>query len=248
MLAVLLIAAQVPFGVIPALPTGATVIETAALPSSLHPHRLLVLWMLNREEHCVDGWKDTWSPICPGSTCGCCYSGPTRVSLIDTVKNRVINTVNIHDGFDDKDVFAIPYLLGPGGPYRVEEPFGMPTLLNLGDYNGDGIAAEFPLFQALTCSDLLSTLLGYSPRRDQVLQYPIRVTAQTFDHRVQVFSSVWLNQLFLMKPITPGHWRYTSEHPGSYSNLRAHIHEEYEAWYRPKTESFDVHLVERERE
>jgi hypothetical protein len=120
MLAVVLLAAAINSDVAAALPAGATVIEEAALPASLHSDRALVLWMRGPQTPaCPDDWKDLWTTMCPDSTTGCAHYGPTRVSLIDTVQGRLLNTIEIRDPFDGVDSFTVLYLLGPGGPYRV---------------------------------------------------------------------------------------------------------------------------------
>jgi hypothetical protein len=46
----------------------------------------------------------------------------------------------------------------------VAARFGKPKIMLLKDYNGDGEALEFALFDAWTCSDLVTTLIGYSRR------------------------------------------------------------------------------------
>ena len=89
---------------------------------------------------------------CPEETLGSYYSGPTRVSLLDSVTNRIINTVTVRTPFGDKDEFDVPYLIHANF-YRVEPPLkdgeGKPVILDLKDYNGDGKALEFAFFAAV---------------------------------------------------------------------------------------------------
>ena len=57
---------------------------------------------------------------------------------------------------------------------RVEGPVregveARPTILWLKDYNGDGKAFEFALFEAEACMGLQTTLIGYSEKQDRVI-------------------------------------------------------------------------------
>lgn len=146
------------------LPGGAVVVETKGLPPSLRADRVLVLWVLAPRRECPAGWQETWTPTCPESTRGCFMRGPTRLSLVDTRAGRIVQTLRITD--DDADSFDVPYRLGRGGPYRVNGRFGRPSILRLADYTGDGVAGELALFDALSCSTLLTTLVGYNGHDD----------------------------------------------------------------------------------
>jgi len=65
----------------------------------------------------------------------------------------------------EEDSLDIPYLIRRDR-YRVDAPGrggeGKPTIINLSDYNGDGRALEFALFDAESCSDVAVQLIGYS--------------------------------------------------------------------------------------
>jgi len=230
------------------LPKGATVVETKLLPKAIKTDRMLVLWVLAPRKHCQSDWRDLWTTMCLDSTRGCYYEAVTRVSLLDTREGVLINTLSIADPDTGKDSFDVPYQVGHGGPYRIRERFGRPTLLALRDYNGDGVAAEFALFDALTCSDLLTTLIGYVSEKDQVIQYPIHATFEAFDHQVRVLTTSWSENLFATNPLEPGHWRFSGDNPDSYSNPAGHIHLETEVWYRPGTQTFEELTVKTERD
>jgi len=105
--------------------------------------------------------------------------GPTRLSLVDTRAGRIVHTLKIADG--DVDSFDVPYTLGSGGPYRVSGRFGRPSILRLADYTGDGVAAELALFDALSCSTLLTTLIGYNGHDDRLVQFPIHTRFESYD-------------------------------------------------------------------
>src|SRR5437016_14159891 len=88
------------------LPAGAKIIEVQPIPSSAHPDRALILWMLNPTRHPLEyAPEDPYT--CPDRTRGSYYHGPTRVSLLNTQNHRIINTVKIRD--EEEDAFEIPY-------------------------------------------------------------------------------------------------------------------------------------------
>ena len=149
-----LFAQSVPPGSIP----EGVVIERARIPATVHPDRELLLWMISPVEH--DRGALLENPyMCPDWTRGSYYSGPTRLSLLDTRSGRVINTIKlISPILGDVDEFNIPYrilsdlyYLVPGVPKGSE---GKPALLDLRDLNGDGIAAEAAFFEAEACMGL----------------------------------------------------------------------------------------------
>ena len=152
------------------LADGATIIETQPVT----PNRSLILWMVRPSKHPRDTPADPYT--CPEYTRGSYYSGATRVSLVDSQTRRVINTVKISsEPGEGSDEFDIPYNIRPDHYYHVEgapkETEGKPTIIWLRDYNGDGKAWEFALFDAQACMGLATTLIGYSERQDKVMQY-----------------------------------------------------------------------------
>ena len=202
----------------PALPTGAMVLESRALPQSAHANRALVLWMLHPEKH--PRFEEVFKPTpemkgyscCPDETLGSYYSGPTRVSLLDTVTNKIINTVKVTTPFGNKDVFYVPYMIHPCY-YRVDPPLkdgeGQPVIIGLKDYNGDGNALAFAFFAAGDCNMLLIQLVGYSPKQDRVIQYPVSLKNWELDDNGKTTTGLWLDRVFLQKPLRPGVWQYT---------------------------------------
>jgi hypothetical protein len=205
------------------LPRGAKVIEIERIPRSVRKDRALVLWMKHPKLHCDKYWRELYA--CPSLTRGCYRSGPTRVSLVDTATQRVINTIVIRDGNDapttvmghvtgkGHDSLDLPYRNRNGGPYRVVAG-ERAKILALKDYNGDGDPTEFALFDAGSCSDLLTTLIGYSRRRDRAIHYPIRLRWNDSESTREV-TSFWVEHLFNTKPEQPGVWKYVSRYPGA---------------------------------
>src|ERR1700753_2632705 len=78
------------------LPPGAKIIETQAVK----PNRALVLWMIDPKKNPrMGGTDDIYS--CPDYTRGSYYEGKTRVSLINTKAQSVINTIEINKDGED---------------------------------------------------------------------------------------------------------------------------------------------------
>jgi hypothetical protein len=128
------------------LPTAAVVIERAEISPEIRSNRELVLWMLPPEKHDRGVFLGNEPYTCPEETLSSYYSGPTRVSLIDTSARRPINTIEIRHEGSNEDSFDIPYRIlsdfyysVPGHPRGSE---GKPELPGLHDFNGDGLSLE----------------------------------------------------------------------------------------------------------
>jgi hypothetical protein len=221
------------------LPSGAVVIETRPLKSAAHPNRALLLWMINPRRNPREAGEIY---TCPEETRGSYYSGPTRVSLVDTQARRVINTLKIAgqtEGGDD--AFDIPYLIHKGPYYHVpavgKGGEGKPVVMFLKDYNGDGRAEEFALFDALACMGLATTLIGYSGAQDKVIQYPTEIEFVNGAKRTTQ-TLYWVDYLFSRKPLRPGFWKYEIDYRG-----RAGTLDRYEVRYNARRERFEGRLV-----
>jgi hypothetical protein len=211
------------------LPAGAFIVEVKELPATAHPNRALVLWMLHPKKHDRGPLTDDNSYSCPDETDGSFFRGTTRISLVDTTAGRVMNTVSL--AYWERDDFEVPYRITPGyyhvpGPLRRGE--GKPELLHLRDYNGDGDALEVAFFQAQACMGLATTLIGYSKRQDQVIQYWLELT----EGSTKSFHK-WIDYLFSGKPVQPGFWKYEIDYRGRGGDLA-----KYEVRYDPALERF----------
>lgn len=217
------------------LPAGAFVVETRPLPSRSRQDRALVLWMINPTKHPRDTPGDIYT--CPEETRGSYYSGPTRVSLVDTKTGRVINTVKLTQEYlEGEDSFDLPYKIHDGyyhvaGVRRGQE--GKPVIMWLKDYNGDGRAQEFALFDALACMGLPTTLIGYSESKDRVIQYPVRVEIIEGSKR-STTTLLWPDYLFSRKPVRPGYWKYEIDYRGRAGSL-----DKWEIRYNRQEEAFE---------
>ena len=221
------------------LPKGAVIIESRKLPVT---GRTLVLWMLNPKKN-PTGYApdDTYS--CPDYTRGSHYSGPARVSLFDPATNRIINTISI-SGSDEEggDSFDLPYAIRSGFYYRVmplprKGVEAKPTIMWLRDYNGDGKALEFALFDAEACMGLQTTLIGYSQKQDRVIQYPVSLEVREGRKRSERVSP-WADYLFSKKPLRPGYWKYEIDYRGRAGSL-----DNWEIRYNPAKERFEGRLI-----
>ncbi len=220
------------------LPSRARVIEVQPLESSGHPDRKLVLWMVSPKRSPFSSDPNDLY-MCPDETRGSCYSGPTRVSWIDTKTKRIINTVRVIGEYDDNDdSFDIPYAMRDNKYYHVE---GRPArngerkarVMFLKDYNGDGKPLEFALFHALSCMGLPTTLIGYSEARDRVIQYQIRLDVMEGQKRSTDVSR-WADYLFAKKPTKRGYWKYEIDYRGRDGPLA-----KYEIRFNAKAERFE---------
>ena len=223
-------------------------VETRNLPSRQHPNRSLVLWMQNPKKVPSDYGSEDVIP-CPFQTRGSYYSGPTRVSLVNSTANRVINTVKIQEGSsadsdraDGEGTFDVPYAIRKGYYYHVAAQVkrtveAKPTIMLLRDYNGDGKALEFALFDAHACMGLDTTLIGYSVKQDRVIQYPISldvIEGSKQEHR----TTFWADYLFNKKPLRRGYWNFEIDYTGRGGTLN-----EWEVRYNAARERFEGKLT-----
>lgn len=223
------------------LPKGGVIIETESLESAGYPQRAIMLWMLNATKHLSPVAKDpTYSYSCPEETRGSYYSGRLRVSLVDKEKNTIINTQEMKESFD------IPYRIRKGRYYQVQGPGKngeqKAHVLFLKDYNEDGRALEFALFQAYACMGLDTALFGYSPKQDKAIQYQIRLEVEGDEgHKTLVADRC--DYLFSKKSQSPGLWKYAIDYRGRGGSL-----DKYEVRYSPEKEMFEGTLFTTEAE
>jgi hypothetical protein len=196
------------------LPQGALVLEKRDIPKVAKKNRSLVLWMLRPEKHAnVNAPDEIYT--CPDFTRGSYYSGPTKVSLVDSASNKIINTIDV--SADEDENLDLPYAIRKGYYYHVPDAVesgveASPTIMWLRDYNGDGAALEFALFNAEACMGLHTTLIGYSKKQDRVIQYPIRL--RTISKRRSFWKTTfWADYLFIKKP-QRGLWKYEVDYRG----------------------------------
>jgi len=176
---------------------------------------------------------------CPDQTRGSYYSGPARVSLIDTLTNELINTIKVSSyDAESEDTLDLPYDIRQGYYYRVDTVSrktaqGKPTIIALRDYNADGKALEFALFDAPACMGLQTTLIGYSDKQDKVIQYPIQLVINEQGQRVPT-TLLWADYLLSNKPQRPGHWKYEVDYRGRGGSL-----DKWEVRYNQTKEQFE---------
>jgi hypothetical protein len=220
------------------LAEGAKIIEMQPVT----PNRALILWMVRPTKHPRETVDDPYT--CPEYTRGHYYSGGTRASLVDPQTRRVINTVKIiEEPGKGPDEFDVPYHIRSDYYYHVEgvpkETEGKPTIMWLRDYNGDGKAWEFALFDAQACMGLATTLIGYSERQDKVIQYQIHLSASHSKGKRSSTTEYWIDYLFSKETTSPGSWKYEIDSRGRGGSLA-----KYEIHYDKQSERFEGKLVE----
>jgi hypothetical protein len=224
-----------------ALPKGATILETRMLPSPARKNRMLALWMINPKKNPTNYPPDEMY-TCPDQSRGSHYSGAARVSLIDATTRRIINPVKISADQSEEDSFDLPYAIRKGYYYRVPARLkrgieAKPNLIWLRDYNGDGKALEFALFDAIACMGLETTLVGYSEKRDRVTQYPINLEVLEGAKSSNTVTP-WGDYLFSSKPVRPGYWKYEIDYRGRGGSLN-----KWEVRYNRAKEQFEARLT-----
>src|SRR6266545_4643494 len=125
--------------------------------------------------------------MCPDETRGSCYSGPTRVSLINTTTRTVINTIEIKDGHFEAlggpegkaDSFAIPYAIRKGYYYHVGDEGHRTESLSWCDY----LFSEKPISPGHWKYEI-----DYRGRGGPLDKYEIRYDTQ---HEMFVGKLVW---------------------------------------------------------
>ena len=217
------------------LPAEALIVHSTAIKGPAD--RALILWMVSPEKHPREAAAGNYS--CPEYSRGSHYAGPTRVSLVNTSTGTIINTVEVKQEYDEGlDSFDVPYAIQKGFYYAVK---GNPKknqeapadVLRLKDYNGDGKALEFALFDAQACMGLPSTLIGYSQKQDRVIQYPVRLQVDD-NGKTSSETSHWCDYLFDKDPRSPGRWKYQVDYRG-----RGGVMVEYEVQYNAAEEAFE---------
>jgi len=235
------------------LPPEAMIIETQKVTGIDKPNRLLVLWMISPKQ----GYKIDEVYTCPDYAEGSVYSGPTRVSLVDTKEMNIINTVKIFHpwpGIFDEDSISISYRIRKDMWYRFYFPLRelegatdkveiYTKIMQLMDYNGDGKALEFALLKAAFCMGWSTTLIGYSEKQDKVIIYPIETSGarepliEEYIEKDGKIISYWADYLFYEKPQEPGYWKYEIDY-----RARGGCLDKHEVRYNEEKEVFEQKL------
>jgi len=190
------------------IPAGGMVIEYADLSAATGKPRGLVLWMQNPSRVEMAPGEYT----CNDRTRGSHFTGPARLSLVDLEKHQAINTIAFRAPGVDADSFDIPYRVRPGYyavPGVEGNNEGKPVLLSLKDWNGDGHAAEFVLFNADGCGSVATAMLGYSFATDRAVQFPVEYLGDDGQPK----QAARIEEAFVHDPAPPGHWSF-SRQPG----------------------------------
>lgn len=194
------------------LPAEAQIIETRDITPIAKKSRVLVLWMVNAQEH--DCAKDEDNAVvdqaCASAVPNWLYEdfweGPTRLSLVDANGRRIVNTIDMGSERVPAYVQSLPYSI----PNPDENGEGKPEILNLRDLTGEGAAAQFFFIEETDWPAMGAKIFGYQATTDQVVQYRIKFTRNglaTVGFEVRGFSAL----AYLMlnyKPVKPGYWNF----------------------------------------
>lgn len=223
------------------LPAGAKIIETRTLTATSHPNRALVLWMVSPKKNPREPADEIYT--CPEYTRGHYFSGQTRVSLLDLKTNKIINTIEIKGEGGESDSFDVPYKIARGYYYQVassKAKEAKPIILALKDFNDDGKAHEFVLYDAEGCMTLMTALIGYSATLDKVIQYQTMLKIKE-KNESKTETVGWVDQLFKQQPNKRGVWKYEIDYRGRGGSL-----DQYNVRYNAKLERFEGTLTFKE--
>jgi hypothetical protein len=105
---------------------------------------------------------------------------------------------------ETEDSFRIPLIVS-STYYFVPHPdasgLGLPEILHLRDFTGEGFLGQFALFIYDACGLATTSAFGFQRRSDRVVQYPIEGNGSG--------TKLWIEQVFATKPIRPGYWNFT---------------------------------------
>ena len=121
---------------------------------------------------------------------------------------------------DPEDSFRVPFIV-ENWYYHVPQvnskKEGLPTILNLRDLTGEGVATEFVLFMYEACGIAATSVFGYSRQFDRAVQYGVEIVHNSQESKIQV----WVGQIFAAKPVRPGYWDFTWN-PGHGADVKIH--------------------------
>jgi len=188
------------------LPHDARIIETANVPlRDTSKQRRLVLWM-SEPRRVMSTW-DSASDFLYGDH----WLGPTFLSLVEPSTSKLINTVRVRTNSEDEEEnFVLPFFTNDGFydvPHPDTDRRGKPLLMHLRDFTGEGVAAQFVLFDHVVSGIAAGSVLGYSSHADMAVQYSVETTQNKFSPVVQL----WAVQVFDSKPLRAGYWKFTWE-------------------------------------
>ncbi|MGI9035483.1 MAG: hypothetical protein ACR2GD_05530 [Pyrinomonadaceae bacterium] len=209
------------------IPKSAMILET----QTVTPKRKMILWMPTPAKNPNETPNEQYT--CPDETRGSYYTGKLRVTLVDAETNRQISTLEVKNEDDNSSgEIEIPYVIHGGYYYKVPNPSKIverkPQIMALKDYNGDGKALEFALFDKEACQGLATTLIGYDEKQDKVIQYTVQLTSNG-----KAETLYWADYLFSEKPIKNGYWKYSIDYRGRGGTL-----DKYEFRYDKQKEMF----------
>ncbi|HTF81880.1 MAG TPA: hypothetical protein VL947_09150 [Cytophagales bacterium] len=244
------------------LPLDAKIVEVRDLSKSGIKNRKIVLWMEQPKAHL----DITPEYTCPEYAHGKAYlSGKAYVSLVNA-QDSLMNTVKIRSAMHvlstdtlkmskikttvhlypvSLPLSSLKKLKGygtMGGLYHADNATdssdGPAQILYLKDYNLDGKALEFAIYENTSCASTLSSLYGYSPRQDRIIAFPLEyhVTHEAPQHQVEEHVGSFIERLFLQTP---------SKYPITFSmdyRGRGGMIEHYKVDYDKDCETFEVTL------
>ena len=178
------------------LPDSAMVIDEKTFQTS-KGKRTIVAWMTDALIH-LHTYEYSVYEGCPAVTSGNGYfTGRLHFTLVNTQTRQKMNTLDIKpSGYTDTLCLGYPFCIAnpknsdadrlvysaTGGTKNTD---GFADIIHLFDFNRDGKAYEFALFEAEDCATMLSTLISYNEAQDRLIwhEWDLTVKYQDKDYK-----------------------------------------------------------------
>lgn len=185
---------------------------------------------------------------CPTEVFGQGYvCGRVSFALLDPNSKSVLDTcpeISYESPFEPR-CHTLPFSIRAGRSYRSDgsnDGAGRVRILTFSDFNRDGIAAEFPIFEYVACGFNVAAIIGYDQRRDQILPFVFNFSATEKDFfgqrdgRDTTFSVShnWMPNLPFAALLKKDTFRYHF-----YGGHGMETGEVFKIWFNPATGEFD---------
>jgi len=183
------------------------IIDMVDISATVGKPRTMVLWM----ERPTKEIRFPGTHNCYADVYGDYWEGDTRLSLLDSALARVLNTIEVAP--DNRQPIRLPFQVGNSYyyvPQQGADGEGKPKLMYLRDISGEGKPLQFALFTHYACGNDSVSVLGYSVRADQVLQYAFDYSQASGPplsaSSPRGTSERWTGNVFGYQPVRPGYW------------------------------------------
>lgn len=126
--------------------------------------------------------------------------GRIRLVLRRADSGEAIHTLVVDPPYAESEL-GLPIRVADGHYRKIA---GKPRILDWRDLTGDGVADEIVLFDYMVCGIPNTTVIGYRPEQDQLVQFDVV-------SRPEATVSKWTSYVFQRQPDRPGFWSFDHE-------------------------------------